>query len=120
MRSSCRPGLSYYTLFAMRRRPTTALVFLEATVRIPFFVEGVSVEWRPHKVVSVVEHHGESVVSGHYRSLLKTSDGWLHSDDSIVAAPALWSADHEALMYLLWLVPAQEAGGSAFSLDRPL
>ncbi|CAE7678489.1 unnamed protein product, partial [Symbiodinium necroappetens] len=85
-------------------------VFLEATVRIPFFVEGVSVEWRPYKVVSVVEHHGASVDSGHYRSLLKTSDGWLHSDDSIVAAPALWSAEREALMYLLWLVPAQEAG----------
>ena len=90
-------------------------VTLSAVVRVPFFVEGTSVEWRPFQVASIVEHHGDQVTCGHYRSLLKTSDGWLHSDDHSPAVPVLWSTEREKLIYLVWLVPARASAAVSAS-----
>ena len=72
-------------------------------------------EWRPFQVASIVEHHGDQVTCGHYRSLLKTSDGWLHSDDHLPAEPVLWSAEREMLIYLVWLVPARASAAVSAS-----
>ena len=82
-----------------------APISIASLVWLPFFGEGIDVSWRPFQVRATVEHHGESVVTGHYRAVLKTASGWMHTDDNLVSSPVLWSRVREKLMYLIWLVP---------------
>ena len=84
-----------------------ARVSIEAITLLPLFTCGTNVEWRAFQVRSIVEHHGPDVASGHYRAVLKTPDGWAHTDDGHASVPVLWSCERESLMYLVWLVPAQ-------------
>ena len=84
-----------------------APVHISQFIWIPVFLHGIHVEWRSCQVRAVVEHHGESVVSGHYRAVLKTASGWIHTDDHAAPSSVLWTAERESLMYLAWLIPAQ-------------
>ena len=84
-----------------------ALISLASKVWLPIFVEGILARWHSYQVRALVEHHGDSVVSGHYRSVLKFASGWVHTDDGVAPTPVLWSKAREQHMYLIWLVPAQ-------------
>ena len=84
-----------------------ALISIASLIWLPVFVEGIIVRWHSYQVRALVEHHGDSVISGHYRSALKFASGWMHTDDGEVPSPVLWSQAREQHMYLVWLVPAQ-------------
>ncbi|CAE7859687.1 unnamed protein product, partial [Symbiodinium necroappetens] len=78
-------------------------------VQVPYFDSGVGVVWRRFEVVAVVEHHGDRVTEGHYRSVLRLSDAdWLHTDDHTCATCTAWSVERSRLAYLFWLIPAEE------------
>ncbi|CAE7330741.1 unnamed protein product, partial [Symbiodinium microadriaticum] len=70
-----------------------APVHISQFIWIPVFLHGIHVEWRSCQVRAVVEHHGESVVSGHYRAVLKTASGWIHTDDHAAPSSVLWTAE---------------------------
>ena len=84
-----------------------ALISIASPVWLPIFAEGILARWHSCQVRALVEHHGDSVVSGHYRSVLKFASGWMHTDDGVMPTPVLWSQAREQHMYLVWLVPAQ-------------
>ncbi|CAE7444594.1 unnamed protein product, partial [Symbiodinium microadriaticum] len=84
-----------------------ALISIASPVWLPVFVEGIIARWHSYQVRALVEHHGDSVISGHYHSVLKFASGWVHTDDGEVPTPVLWSQAREQHMYLVWLVPAQ-------------
>ena len=84
-----------------------ALISIASFVWLPIFTEGIIARWHSYQVRALVEHHGDSVVSGHYRSVLKFASGWMHTDDGVMPTPVLWTQAREQHMYLVWLVPAQ-------------
>ncbi|CAE7427449.1 L96 [Symbiodinium sp. CCMP2592] len=85
-------------------------ISIASIIRVPVFVEGTRVVWTDYQVCSIVEHLGEAVTSGHYRSVLKMPDGWMLTDDHRTSCSVLWSVQREELMYLVWLIPAQSLG----------
>ena len=84
-----------------------APVHISQLIWMPVFLHGIHVERRSCQVRAVVEHHGDSVVSGHYSAVLTTASGWIHTDDHAAPSSVIWSAERESLMYLAWLIPAQ-------------
>ena len=71
-----------------------------------------------YEVRAVVEHHGESVDCGHYRSVLRCAAGWMHTDDERVAVSVDWDLDRAKLSYLFWLVRAR-VEAPAEGLEQP-
>ena len=82
-------------------------VWPDDEVRVPFFGDGLRVDWISYKVKAVVEHHGERVSTGHYRADLRGSAEWLHTDDGLAAVVTEWDRNRATLSYLFWVVRAQ-------------
>ena len=93
-------------------------IWPEDRVMVPFFDPDGGVRWVFYEVRAVVEHHGESVDCGHYRSVLRCAAGWMHTDDERVAVSVDWDLDRAKLSYLFWLVRARVAA-PAEGLEQP-
>ncbi|CAE7666393.1 unnamed protein product [Symbiodinium sp. CCMP2592] len=88
-------------------------VSMERFVMLPHFTPEYAVQWYRFKVQAIVEHHGEQITSGHYRSVLRVDvNEWLHTNDGQPAERICWSPERGSLAYLIWLTPVGDSSSS--------
>ena len=77
------------------RIKTYSLIHLpdDLCVKIPHHIltrtdsaEVTTVQWYSYEIRGLTWHQGDSAYTGHYRTILKTEDGWKHYDDNVPPA----------------------------------
>ena len=83
----------------------------EDQVQMPVFQRGLDVSWVSYEVQSAMLHYGDTPLSGHYRSHLRTpsTDQWYLTDDHVTAQLQSIQHQHRCSLYAVWIkkIPGQ-------------
>ena len=91
-----------------------------STTELPFFYDqGVDLQWSAFRIQSIACHTGSSI-SGHFRAILRSTEGWYvcqdHEPPSFFLHPPKWCLERAVLA---WLIPITEAHSDSMSQDSP-
>ena len=87
------------------------IVHIPVTVQFPSFADEAGlIEYVTFRVVAVTYRLGDQISSGHYRTALKTPNGWMAYDDGVIP-DRLTSLDHtiQSQVVFVWLTRTMEA-----------
>ena len=80
-------------------------------VMMPGFQRSLDVSWVSYEVQSAILHYGDTPLSGHYRSHLRTpnTDQWYLTDDHVAAQLQPIQHQHRCNLYAVWIkkIPEQ-------------
>ena len=94
--------LNRYTRYGQHGKITQPIRF-DRPVYVPRFIEHVRLTWDQYVATAAVIHIGRTTQSGHCRALLKVGAQWMYTDDSSYVQPVTVNAEHESIVYVIWL-----------------